>query len=72
MTKSVLDAIKDGLWDFEPENVASKQYHSTGAMPGTKEKLDIMAQRVKEGLPIWHDSDRSDFDEKHPEDELPQ
>ncbi len=32
-------------------------------MPGTIEKLDVLAERVRLGLPLWHPSDRQDFDE---------
>jgi hypothetical protein len=60
---SVLEAIKLGFWDFEPERVASHRYDSTKAMPGTKQKLDILAERVSRGLPLWHPSDRSEYDD---------
>ena len=60
---SILDAIKEGLWDFEPEQVDRRQFDSTRAMPGTDAKLDIMAERVASGLPLWHPSDRRDLDD---------
>jgi hypothetical protein len=53
-----------GLWDFEPERVEETQFDSTKAMPGTKEKLSILADRVQCGLPLWHSQDRQDFDEE--------
>jgi hypothetical protein len=61
---SVLEAIKLGLWDFEPAKIEEAQFASTKAMPGTKEKLNILAQRVQSGLPLWHSKDRQDFDEE--------
>jgi len=61
--KSVLEAIKLGIWDFEPELIAEGGYEATGAMPGTDAKLDVLAARVAEGLPLWHNSDRTDYDE---------
>ena len=64
MPNSVLEAIKMGLWDFEPAQVEENQFDSTKAMPGTKEKLKILAQRVQRGLPLWHSQDRQDFDEE--------
>ena len=63
MTNSVLDAIKLGIWDFEPETVESNEFDSTSAMPGTRQKLDILAQRIREGVPLWHPSDRSEYDD---------
>ena len=62
---SVLEAIKLGLWDFEPEQQAeAEQFQATGAMPGTTAKLDVLAERVRLGLPLWHPSDRQDYDEE--------
>jgi hypothetical protein len=58
----VLDAIKEGYWDYEPEAVEEKRFPSTGAMPGTDEKLEVLAARVREGLPLWHGADRRDYD----------
>lgn len=60
MPKSVLDAIKLGLWDYEPESVASGRFDATNALPGTNEKLGVLAERVKKGLPLWHPADRRD------------
>jgi hypothetical protein len=64
--RSVLEAIKMGLWDFEPPEVGSGQYDATDAMPGTKAKLDAMAERVENGLPLWHPSDRDDMEAAAP------
>ncbi len=64
MPNSVLEAIKLGLWDFEPKSqVEQERFRATGAMPGTTAKLDVLAERVRLGLPLWHPSDRQDFDE---------
>ena len=61
--KSVLEAIRQGEWDFEPEKVQEINYDSTGAMPGSNEKLSVMAARVEAGLPLWHGSDRTEYDD---------
>jgi len=63
VSRSILDAIKEGFWDFEPEEIDDNQFDSTGAMPGTDEKLEILAERLKKGLPLWHSSDRTDYDD---------
>jgi len=60
---SVLDAIKMGDWNFEPTDVERDRFDSTGALPGTREKLDILAERVRQGLPLWHDADRRYYDD---------
>jgi hypothetical protein len=59
---SILDAIKLGIWDFEPQSLAGNRYAATEAMPGTQEKLDILAQRLESGQPLWHPSDRKEYD----------
>jgi hypothetical protein len=34
-------------------------------MPGTVEKLDVLAQRLQRGLPLWHPRDKMSYDEEH-------
>lgn len=62
VSHSVLDAIKLGQWDFEPESISSTHFDATRAMPGTEDKLRILAQRVQSGLPLWHPDDRHDYE----------
>jgi hypothetical protein len=59
---SILAAIKQGDWDYEPPEVNKEMYDATEAMPGTSAKLDILAERVKKGLPLWHPHDRLHYD----------
>jgi len=63
MLKNVLDAIRDGDWFFEPDEVDPRLYPATAAIPGTDEKLEVLAARVRAGLPLWHKSDRPDYDD---------
>ena len=55
---SILEAIKLGQWDYEPEVSTVKDFSATLAMPGSDEKLNILAERLTRGLPLWHPSDR--------------
>lgn len=64
MSQSVLDAIRDGMWDYEPPVMQPKDYASTKAMPGTNEKISVLAARAELGLPLWHDYDRVEYDEE--------
>lgn len=66
MPRSVLEAIKMGFWDFEPPEVDCNQFDAADAMPGTKRKLEILAERVRDGLPLWHESDRDDVEDPAP------
>jgi len=58
--KSVLEAIRMWFWDFEPPDISTGDYDGTDAMPGTREKVEVLAERVRSGLPLWHPSDRHD------------
>jgi hypothetical protein len=64
MPNSILDAIKLGLWDFEPEQVPPTHYDPTGSLPGSQGKLEALAERARLGLPLWHDRDRLYYDDK--------
>ena len=63
MSRSVLDAIREGDWDFEPEKVERNRFDATKAIPGTREKLRVLAERARAGLPLWHEGDRMDYDD---------
>jgi len=58
VSRSVLEAIKQGDWNFEPSGQQVVNLKATAALPGTTEKLDVLAERLKQGLPLWHPRDR--------------
>jgi hypothetical protein len=61
--ESVLDAIRNGQWDYEPDDVSELTYEPTPALPGTEEKVTVLADRARRGLPLWHSSDRRSYDD---------
>ena len=63
MPESVLEAIKLGQWDFEPQYRGSEEYTSTSALPGSNEKITVLAERARDGLPLWHPEDRVSYDD---------
>jgi hypothetical protein len=63
VSKSVLDAIREGDWFFEPEEVDSGHFHATTAIPGSRQKLEVLAARARAGLPLWHEEDRASYDQ---------
>ncbi len=67
MPRSILEAIKQGDWNFEPNGQQPVNIKATGAMPGTTEKLDVLADRLRQGLPLWHPSDRVSYDDREKE-----
>ncbi len=66
MPRSVLEAIRMGIWDFEPREVAYSKFDAADAMPGTREKLWTLAARAERGLPLWHVNDRDDVEAPPP------
>jgi hypothetical protein len=64
--KSVLEAIRMGIWDFEPQEIEFSRFEAADAMPGTNEKLTILAERARRGLPLWHTYDRDDVESPPP------
>ena len=69
MAKSVLDAIREGDWYFEPEELDSNRFKATKAVPGTSEKINVLVERASAGLPLWHSADRPDYEETQENDE---
>ena len=67
MPTSVLDAIKLGWWDFEPDDEVTNEFDPTEALPGSQEKIDVLAERARLGLPLWHHRDRVDCEGLVPE-----
>jgi hypothetical protein len=61
--RSVLEAIKQGEWNFEPSTDENNE-QATHALPGTTEKLDVLAERLRQGLPLWNSSDRRTYDDR--------
>ena len=52
---NVFQAIVHGIDDFEPTRRPGHQ--PTTAEPGTKQKMDVMRERLEMGVPIWHKDD---------------
>lgn len=62
MARSILEAVRDGHWDYEPAPCRLDAFQPTQAIPGSDEKLSILCERVRRGLPLWHPADRRYYD----------
>ena len=62
MSHSVLEAIKAGIWDFEPDAKRETHFNASDSIPGSEEKLHELTRRVELGLPLWHPRDRHTYD----------
>ena len=45
--------------DFAPR--VDDNFTPTTAPAGSREKLEILAERVRHGYPLWHEEDRMDY-----------
>lgn len=45
--------------DFAPQT--DEDFRATLSPAGSKEKLDVLADRVRRGEPLWHEEDRADY-----------
>jgi len=45
--------------DFAPR--MDEDFKATQAPAGSREKLDVLAERIRSGQPLWHEEDRSDY-----------
>ena len=61
MSKSILDAVREGNWDYEPIVMRDREFDATEALPGSSIKLEVLAERIASGQPLWHPSDRLHF-----------
>ena len=59
--RNVFQAILETGHDEDFVPVETEQFHATDAPAGSRAKLDVLAQRVKHGEPLWHPEDRSDY-----------
>jgi hypothetical protein len=45
--------------DFSPDGTT--EFQCTQSPAGSREKLEVLAERVRRGEPLWHPEDRSDY-----------
>jgi len=59
--RNVFEAILECGHDEDFAPIETDDFVPTDAPAGSKDKIDVLAQRVMLGLPLWHDEDRSDY-----------
>ncbi len=59
--KNVFEAIEKYGHDEDFAPSVGEDFAPTEAPAGTREKLDVLAERVRQGVPLWHDEDRGDY-----------
>ena len=59
--RNVFEAILECGHDEDFAPVATEDFRPTEAAAGSREKLEILAERVRRGMPLWHREDRRDY-----------
>lgn len=59
--RNVFEAILECGHDEDFVPVTTDEFTPTEAPAGSRQKLDVMAERVRRGEPLWHADDRSDY-----------
>jgi hypothetical protein len=59
--RNVFEAIQKYGHDEDFNPAGSNEFDATQAPAGSKEKLDILAERILRGQPLWHPEDRPDY-----------
>lgn len=59
--RNVFEAILECGHDEDFVPAETQDFSGTDAPAGSRNKLDILAQRVLHGEPLWHPEDRSDY-----------
>ncbi|MGD0898634.1 MAG: hypothetical protein ABR915_12415 [Thermoguttaceae bacterium] len=59
--RNVFEAILECGHDEDFVPAENGEFIQTDAPAGSKAKIDILAERVMRGVPLWHPEDRSDY-----------
>ena len=59
--RNVFDAILETGHDEDFVPAETEEWAATEAPAGSREKIDILAERIQRGLPLWHPADREDY-----------
>jgi len=59
--RNVFEAILECGHDEDFVPVENEEFDGTDAPAGSRMKLEVMAERVRKGFPLWHADDRCDY-----------
>ena len=59
--QNVFDAILETGHDEDFVPVVTNDFRPTDAPAGSPAKLEVLAERIRKGLPLWHPEDRVDY-----------
>jgi hypothetical protein len=59
--QNVFEAILETGHDEDFIPVVTDEFCPTDAPAGSPAKLEVLAERIRKGLPLWHPEDRVDY-----------
>lgn len=59
--RNVFEAILESGHDEDFSPAETGEFGETDAPAGSRAKIDVLAERVLQGQPLWHPKDRSDY-----------
>jgi len=59
--RNVFEAFLESGHDEDFVPAYTDEFEGTEAPAGSKEKIEVLAERVMRGFPLWHEEDRSDY-----------
>ena len=59
--RNVFEAILECGHDEDFVPMETEDWGATDAAAGSRRKIDVLAERIRKGLPLWHPEDRRDY-----------
>lgn len=59
--KNIFDTILEAGHDEEFVPRVTLDFRPTDAPAGSSAKLEVLSERIRRGLPLWHPEDRVDY-----------
>jgi len=59
--RNVFEALLECGHDEDFVPAVTDEFGATDAPAGSRAKLDVLADRIRKGLPLWHPEDRCDY-----------
>ena len=61
MMKNIFDTLLEIGHDEDFVPMVTEDFRPTDAPAGSPAKLEVLSERIRCGLPLWHPEDREDF-----------
>ncbi len=59
--RNVFEAILECGHDEDFVPAITEDFVATDAPAGSRAKIDVLAERIQKGVPLWHPDDRRDY-----------